>query len=80
MAKEGKIVENGVSIDVNADIDQIELSGHADQEELIDFVKTIKPKRTFLIHGNLDQAQALSDKISKYTNVEVPNKNESFKI
>lgn len=80
MAKEGKIVENGVTIDVKADIDQIELSGHADQEELIDFVKTIKPKRTFLIHGNLDQAQALSDKISKYTNVEVPNKNESFKI
>ncbi len=80
MAKEGKIVDNGKSINVKADIEQIELSGHADQEELIDFVKTIKPKRTFLIHGNLDQAQALSEKISKYTDVEIPNKNESFEI
>ena len=80
MAKEGKIVENGESINVNADIEQIELSGHADQEELIDFVKTIQPKRTFLIHGNLDQAQALSEKISKYTDVEIPHKNESFGI
>lgn len=80
MAKEGKIVENGESINVNADIEQIELSGHADQEELIDFVKIIRPKRTFLIHGNLDQAQALSEKISKYTDVEIPHKNESFGI
>lgn len=80
MAKEGKIVDNGESINVNADIEQIELSGHADQEELIDFVKTIQPKRTFLIHGNLDQAQALSEKISKYTDVEIPHKNESFGI
>jgi Cft2 family RNA processing exonuclease len=80
MAKEGKIVDNGESINVNADIEQIELSGHADQEELIDFVKTIKPKRTFLIHGNLDQAQALSEIINKYTDVEIPHKNESFGI
>jgi Cft2 family RNA processing exonuclease len=80
MAKEGKIVDNGESINVNADIEQIELSGHADQEELIEFVKTIKPKRTFLIHGNLDQAQALSEKISKYTDVEIPHKKESFGI
>ena len=80
MAKEGKIVNNGESIHVNADVEQIELSGHADQEELIDFVKTINPKKTFLVHGNLDQAQALAEKIGRYTQVEIPTQNESFGI
>jgi Cft2 family RNA processing exonuclease len=77
-AKEGKIVNNGESIQVEADVEQIELSGHADQEELTEFVKTLKPKETFLVHGNLDQAQALSDKINEYTDVQIPRKNESF--
>ncbi len=80
MAKQGKIVENGEAIPVNADIEQIELSGHADQEELVDFVQAIQPKRTFLIHGSLDQAQALAAKIGAYTDVEIPHKHESFAI
>lgn len=79
-AKEGKIINNGESIHVNAKIDQIKLSGHADQHELIELVKTLKPKQTFLVHGNLDQAQSLSQKISRYTQVQVPNKHENFKI
>lgn len=80
MAKEGKIIDNGESIDVNADVTQIELSGHADQKQLIDFVKTLKPKETFLVHGNLDQAQLLSEKIKRYTDVQIPNINETFGI
>jgi Cft2 family RNA processing exonuclease len=80
MAKQGKIVDNGEAFPVNADIEQIELSGHADQEELVDFVKTIQPKRTFLIHGSLDQAQALAEKIRPYTDVEIPHKHESVSI
>jgi Cft2 family RNA processing exonuclease len=80
MAKEGKIINNGESINVNAKIEQIALSGHADQKELIKFVKTLKPKQTFLVHGSLEQAQALSNKISRYTEVQIPHKNESLEI
>lgn len=80
MAKEGKIVNNGESIPVNANVEQIELSGHADQEELIEFVKFLKPKQTFLVHGTIDQAQTLSEKIKGYTDVQIPVKNESVSI
>jgi putative mRNA 3-end processing factor len=80
MAMDGKIVNNGESLRVDADVEQIELSGHADQEELTEFVKTLKPKQTFLVHGNLDQAQSLSEKINGYTDVQIPKKNESFGI
>ena len=74
------VVNNGKSIHVNANVEQISLSGHADQKELTEFVKAVKPKQTFLVHGALDQAQALSEKISKYTDVQIPNKNESILI
>jgi len=80
MAKEGKIINNGESIQVNAIIEQIALSGHADQKELTEFVKTLKPKQTFLVHGALEQAQALSKKINRYTEVQIPHKNESIVI
>jgi Cft2 family RNA processing exonuclease len=80
MAKTGRIENNGESINVNADVEQIELSGHADQAELVEFVKTLRPKQTFLVHGNLDQAQALSEKITGLTDVQIPQKNESFRI
>ena len=80
MAKEGKIINNDESIQVNATIEQIALSGHADQKELTEFVKTLKPKQTFLVHGSLEQAQALSSKINRYTEVQIPHKNESIEI
>jgi Cft2 family RNA processing exonuclease len=80
MAQEGKIINNGESIEVNATIEQIALSGHADQKELTEFVQTLKPKQTFLVHGNFDQAQALSNKINRYTDVQIPQKNESIII
>jgi len=80
MAKEGKIANNGKSIHVNANVEQIELSGHADQKELTEFVKFLKPKQTFLVHGTIDQAQKLSEKINGYTDVQIPDKNESISI
>jgi Cft2 family RNA processing exonuclease len=80
MAKDGKIHKNGETIDVKAEVEQIELSGHADQEELVDFVKIIKPKQTFLVHSTFDQAQALQVKIREYTKVQIPKKNESFTV
>lgn len=81
MAKEKRVIENnGESLEVRADVKQIELSGHADQSELIRFVRAVKPKRTFLVHGNLDQALALKDKISELTEVTIPDNHENFNI
>lgn len=81
MAKEkGKLVENGDEMPVEADVQQIEFSGHADQSELVKLVKALKPERTFLVHGDLEQAQALSEKISNMTRVEIPEKKQTIVV
>ena len=70
----------GDKIQVAAKIEQIELSGHADQLELIQLVTKLKPKKTLLVHGDLSQAEALSEKISGLTEVCIPEKNEAITI
>jgi Cft2 family RNA processing exonuclease len=81
IAKEkGELIENGHRITVHADVEQIELSGHADQAELIELVKTLEPKKTFLVHGEIEQAQRLSEKISGITDVHVPEQNEIISL
>jgi Cft2 family RNA processing exonuclease len=79
IAKEkGVLVENGNKIQVRAEVEQIELSGHADQTELVRLVESLKPKRTLLMHGDFEQAQALSKKICHITSVEIPEKSETI--
>jgi Cft2 family RNA processing exonuclease len=68
----------GDKIPVHAKIVTIELSGHADQIELIELVTKLKPKKTVLVHGDLPQADALSEKISQLTEVCIPEKNETI--
>ena len=81
IAKEkGELVENGSKISVQAEVEQIELSGHADQLELIQLVRQLKPERTLLVHGELEQAQALSEKISEMTEVYIPERDETISI
>ena len=81
IAKEKKYFrDEGEKISVHAQIKTMELSGHADQNELIETVTKLKPKRTFLIHGDLDQAEALSEKISEYTEVYIPEKSETINV
>ena len=80
MAKEGVIAHNGTSIDVHADVSQIELSGHGDQEDLTNFVATLKPKQTFLVHGDIKEAEALSRMIGEYTDVTIPRNHENYVV
>ncbi len=70
----------GDMIPVAARIEQIELSGHADQLELVELVRQLKPKQTLLVHGDLPQAEALSKQLSDLTQVCIPEKNESFVV
>lgn len=81
LARLGKPIDNnGRKINVEASIEQIELSGHADQRELIEFVKRVQPKRTFLVHGNPDQCDALSELIGDFTDVVLPERDEVFTV
>jgi Cft2 family RNA processing exonuclease len=80
-AKEKKSFKlEGETIQVTAKLEQIELSGHADQKEIIQLVHTLKPKKTMLVHGDLDQAEALSREIEEITEVCIPMKGEIISI
>jgi len=81
VAREKRELINGTGkIPVKAEIEQIELSGHADQNELVQLVETLNPKKTFLVHGEPEQAKALSEKISEMTEVYIPNRSETYAI
>ena len=71
---------DGERYPVNAKIVQIELSGHADQRELVELIQQLKPKRTVLVHGDLEEAEALSKLVSELTEVSIPEKNETVTI
>jgi Cft2 family RNA processing exonuclease len=78
--EEKKFRNNGDMISVKAEIEQIELSGHADQLELIQLVKQLKPERTILVHGDIEQSHALSEEIAEMTEVTIPEKGETIAI
>jgi Cft2 family RNA processing exonuclease len=78
--EERRFRNNGDIISVKAEIEQVELSGHADQLELIQMVEKLKPKRTILVHGDLEQSQALSKEIEEMTEVWIPEKSETIAI
>ncbi len=60
-------------------------SGHADQNELLAWAKTItkRPRRTFLVHGELEGAEALAEALTSqadYEMVEVPEMHQTIVI
>jgi putative mRNA 3-end processing factor len=67
-------------IQVRSEVKQFELSGHADQNELIKLVTKLKPKRTVLVHGDLEQAELLSEKIGNLTDVCIPEENDVIDV
>jgi Cft2 family RNA processing exonuclease len=80
-AKDEGIFKNDEEVvQVKAEVKQIELSGHADQMELIKFITKLKPKRTVLVHGDLEQAELLSEKIGKLTDVCIPQQDEVIDV
>jgi metallo-beta-lactamase family protein len=75
----------GIDVPVKAKIYQIEgLSAHADQEELMDWAEGFceKPKMTFIIHGEKESAEALSQKLNEELgwNTVIPQYLESFSL
>jgi putative mRNA 3-end processing factor len=78
--EERRFRNNGDQISVKAEIEQIELSGHADQVELLEIVEKLKPKRTVLVHGDAEQARLLADEIEEMTEVWIPERGETLAI
>ena len=69
----------GVEYELNAEVVVINaFSGHADKNELMDFVLECLPlKSIFLVHGDEEQSHALFDTLTQRgLNVHIPEKNE----
>jgi metallo-beta-lactamase family protein len=69
----------GIEYQLNAEVEVINaFSGHADKNELADFVLGCLPlKKVFLVHGDLDQSRALFDTLSERgIFVHIPNRDE----
>lgn len=70
---------------LRAEVDSIgELSGHADQHELLKWMEPVVPtlKKVFLVHGELDAQTALKGEIEKAYKLEVviPKRGDRFEI
>jgi len=76
----------GEEYTVRAQIEMINgFSGHADRSELIAWARAIakRPRRTFLVHGELDSAEALAQGLrdeAGYENVAIPELHQSFSV
>ncbi|MGA8598836.1 MAG: MBL fold metallo-hydrolase, partial [Bryobacteraceae bacterium] len=61
-----------------------ELSGHADQQDLVEWVRPIAPKlkKTFLVHGEPGAQQALASVLAEQLRLDVacPSRGESFAL
>jgi len=71
----------GVEYELNAEIIVINaLSGHADKNELVNFVSDCLPlKRVFLVHGDEDQTQNLANLLAeRRIDVYMPDKEEEI--
>ncbi len=69
----------GVEYELNAEVVVINsFSGHADRNELLDFVSGCLPlKRIFLVHGDPEQSRALADALAQSgLNAHIPAKDE----
>lgn len=75
----------GIPTDVRAEIDCLEeLSGHADSEELLTWMKPITPrlKKVFLVHGETERFQALKRQIQQRYDIEtvIPQPGEIYEL
>ncbi|MDZ7639249.1 MAG: MBL fold metallo-hydrolase [Bryobacterales bacterium] len=73
----------GDPVYVRASVEKLnEMSGHADQQELITWMKTIAPglKKVFLVHGEPVQMEGLKARIEQEYGlaVEMPRRDQSF--
>ena len=76
----------GEEFPVKADVEVITgFSGHADRDELLAWAGAMqkKPGHTFVVHGEIESAQALADSLHSglgFNNITIPDMNQTFEI
>jgi metallo-beta-lactamase family protein len=76
----------GEEFQVKAEVEIITgFSGHADRDELLAWAGAMrkKPTHTFIVHGEIDSAQALADRLQSglgFTNIAIPDMDQSFEL
>jgi metallo-beta-lactamase family protein len=75
----------GDEYDVAAEVVKLEgYSGHADHDGLVGFARQMarRPKQTFIVHAELESAQALGDGLQKIglPNVSIPNRGDVAEV
>jgi len=75
----------GEPMRLQAEVQKLDaLSGHADREEMLDWMKPIAAglKKVFLVHGETDQQAAFADAIRQRYGiaVAVPDRGQSFDL
>jgi metallo-beta-lactamase family protein len=76
----------GIDVPVKSNVKQLNgLSAHADQNELLQWLGSFEssPKITFIVHGEIESAEALKKKIEdkyEWNNVIIPDYLESYKL
>jgi metallo-beta-lactamase family protein len=85
VAKEQEVNILGEPMRVRAQVESIDsLSGHADQQELLDWMAPVAPtlKKVFLVHGELSAMTVLKGKIEERYKLEVvcPKRGDRFEV
>ena len=76
----------GEEFPVKADVEVITgFSGHADRDELLAWAGAMekKPEHTFIVHGEIESAQALADSLKTglgFNNIAIPDVDQTFEI
>ena len=84
--KEPTVKIFGEEFPVKADVEVITgFSGHADRDELLAWAGAMqkKPEHTFVVHGEIDSAQVLTDSLQSdlgFNNVAIPDMDQTFEI
>jgi putative mRNA 3-end processing factor len=65
-------------IKVKCEVDQFDLSAHADHAQLLKFIRGCKPKNVILMHS--DQAQLMANDLEKEFNVIQPKTGQAFEL
>ena len=79
----GKVESRGHNLKVKAEVKQFEFSGHADKNELFDFVKNIKGNpKVLTVHGDEDACIKFAEEIHERLGLEAhsPKVNETITV
>lgn len=73
---------NGKEVKVNAKVKSLHFSAHSDKKQLLDFVSDIpKPKKIFLMHGEISNINALNKELEKKGHeTYIPRWKEEFRV